>query len=201
MMFREWGFLLSEIWVLLALAALVGLLAGWIIWGRRSEGDTAGSDAELTRLRGALSDCEAKGRTQTTRIATLEGALAEEKAPKAAVPVAAPVMAEVKAPPAPKATPVVKAAPIKAAAPKAAAKPAALPAARDGKPDDLKLISGIGPKLEKLCNSLGFWHFDQIAAWKANEIAWVDENLEGFKGRVTRDEWVKQAKVLAKKKG
>lgn len=76
-------------------------------------------------------------------------------------------------------------------------KPQGLTAARDGKADDLKQIKGIGPKLEKLCNSLGFYHFDQIANWTADEIAWVDENLEGFKGRVTRDTWVEQAKTLA----
>lgn len=76
-------------------------------------------------------------------------------------------------------------------------KPAGLDAPRDGQADDLKRVKGIGPKLEKLCNSMGFWHFDQIAAWKAEEIAWVDQNLEGFKGRVTRDEWVAQAKALA----
>ena len=45
---------------------------------------------------------------------------------------------------------------------------------------------------------MGFFHFDQVAAWASEEVAWVDENLEGFKGRVSRDEWVKQAKVLAK---
>ncbi|MEO1551634.1 MAG: endonuclease [Pseudomonadota bacterium] len=77
-------------------------------------------------------------------------------------------------------------------------KPATLEAARDGKADDLKQIKGIGPKLEKLCNRLGFYHFDQIAAWTADEVAWVDANLEGFKGRVSRDEWVKQAGILAK---
>ena len=44
---------------------------------------------------------------------------------------------------------------------------------------------------------MGFYHFDQIAAWTGDEIAWVDQNLEGFKGRVTRDEWVAQAKILA----
>lgn len=76
-------------------------------------------------------------------------------------------------------------------------KPATLKAARDGKADNLKEIKGIGPKLEKLCNSLGFYHFDQIAAWNADEVAWVDANLEGFKGRVTRDTWVAQAKILA----
>ncbi len=76
-------------------------------------------------------------------------------------------------------------------------KPKALKAARQGKPDDLKLILGIGPKLEQLCHKLGFFHFDQIAAWTDEEIAWVDENLEGFKGRVSRDKWVAQAKILA----
>ncbi|MFW2541741.1 NADH-quinone oxidoreductase subunit E [Primorskyibacter sp. 2E107] len=76
-------------------------------------------------------------------------------------------------------------------------KPATLDAPKGGKADDLKQIKGIGPKLEQLCNSLGFYHFDQIAAWSAEEVAWVDANLEGFKGRVTRDEWVSQAKTLA----
>lgn len=76
-------------------------------------------------------------------------------------------------------------------------RPKALTAARNGKPDDLKLILGIGPKLEQLCHRLGFFHFDQIADWTGAEIAWVDDNLEGFKGRVTRDKWVVQAKILA----
>ncbi len=95
---------------------------------------------------------------------------------------------------APTTTPLPKAAP----APDAPAqKPQGLSAARGGKPDNLKEIKGIGPKLEILCNSLGFYHFDQIANWTAAEIAWVDDNLEGFRGRVTRDTWVAQAKVLA----
>ncbi|WP_425098439.1 NADH-quinone oxidoreductase subunit E [Tropicibacter sp. S64] len=76
-------------------------------------------------------------------------------------------------------------------------KPATLDAPREGGADDLKKIKGIGPKLEQLCHELGFWHFDQIAAWTEAEVAWVDANLEGFKGRVTRDEWVAQAKTLA----
>ena len=76
-------------------------------------------------------------------------------------------------------------------------RPSGLDAPRGGAADDLKQIKGIGPKMEKLCNSLGFWHFDQIAGWTADEVAWVDANLEGFKGRVTRDNWVEQAKILA----
>jgi NADH-quinone oxidoreductase subunit E len=67
-----------------------------------------------------------------------------------------------------------------------------------GKADDLKLIWGVGPALEKLLNKIGVWHFDQVAAWSAAELKHVDEMLEGFKGRAKRDEWVKQAKKLAK---
>ncbi len=85
----------------------------------------------------------------------------------------------------------------RAAAPTEAGKPQGLSAARGGQPDDLKKIKGVGPKLEQLLNSMGFYHYDQIAAWSASEIAWVDENLQGFKGRVTRDEWVSQARTLA----
>lgn len=65
-----------------------------------------------------------------------------------------------------------------------------------GEADDLKKIRGIGPKLEARLNDMGVWHFEQIAAWSAEEIAWVDDNLE-FKGRVTRDDWVGQARELA----
>ncbi len=83
------------------------------------------------------------------------------------------------------------------AAPAMGKKPEGLATARGGRADDLKIIKGIGPSLEKLCHSLGYYHFDQIAKWTPEEIAWVDDNLEGFKGRVTRDEWVSQARILA----
>ena len=76
-------------------------------------------------------------------------------------------------------------------------RPEALEGPREGGADDLKQIKGVGPKLEELCHSLGFFHFDQIANWSEDEVAWVDANLQGFKGRVTRDGWVDQAKVLS----
>ncbi len=66
-----------------------------------------------------------------------------------------------------------------------------------GAGDDLKLIKGVGPKLEKQLNSLGYWHFDQIANWSAADVAWMDENLKGFKGRVSRDNWVAQSQTLS----
>jgi predicted flap endonuclease-1-like 5' DNA nuclease len=76
-------------------------------------------------------------------------------------------------------------------------KPAGLDAARAEGADDLKKIKGVGPKLEIMLNGMGFYHFDQVAAWGADEQKWVDENLPGFKGRATRDKWVEQAKTLA----
>lgn len=93
-------------------------------------------------------------------------------------------------------------------APKADAKPKRAPVAADGKPetfdapqaggaDDLKLISGVGPKLEQTLNDLGVWHFSQVAGWRKNEIKWVDDRLK-FKGRIERDDWISQAKILAK---
>lgn len=74
--------------------------------------------------------------------------------------------------------------------------PLTLSAARDGQADDLKLLKGVGPKLEGVLNELGFFHFDQIAAWTSAEVAWVDSRLK-FKGRIERDGWIDQAKQLA----
>ncbi|NNK16120.1 MAG: NADH-quinone oxidoreductase subunit E [Sulfitobacter sp.] len=76
-------------------------------------------------------------------------------------------------------------------------KPRMMKAPRKSGADDLKLIKGVGPKLENMLNSMGVFHFDQIAKWGDEEIAWADQNLQGFKGRVSRDDWVEQAKKLA----
>ena len=76
-------------------------------------------------------------------------------------------------------------------------KPVFLAEAREGGPDDLKRIKGIGPKLELMLHGMGVFHFDQIAVWTEAELAWVDDNLEGFKGRASRDNWIPQAKAFA----
>jgi len=138
---------------------------------------------------------------------TASGPVAATPASTSAVPAAAvvptPAAPDAVAPPEVAATPPV-ATPATAevwtgpaAAPIAGRRPAALSAARAGGPDDLKRIKGVGPKLEALLHSLGFYHFDQIATWTPEELSWVDDNIEGFKGRASRDQWVAQAKVLA----
>lgn len=61
--------------------------------------------------------------------------------------------------------------------------------------DDLKRISGIGPKLEQVLHRLGIWTFGQIAGWTPSQINWVDDYLQ-FKGRIDRDGWIAQARAM-----
>ena len=184
-MFRDWGFLLGEIWVLLALAALIGLLAGWLIWGRREAAvDTS------AQLQADLDRCRSMHADKDDRIRALEAeidALRSVQSAPVAVPAPEPVSTDFDGDGVEEGT-------------DEGIKPATLAAARDGGADDLKKIKGVGPKLEALCNRLGFYHFDQIAQWGAAEIAWVDSRLK-FKGRIERDDWVAQASELAKAGG
>jgi predicted flap endonuclease-1-like 5' DNA nuclease len=70
---------------------------------------------------------------------------------------------------------------------------------KDGRADDLKLISGIGPKLEQKLNSLGVWHYAQVAGWGQKEIDWVNSAIS-FSGRVEREQWVSQAGQLLQRR-
>ncbi len=75
-------------------------------------------------------------------------------------------------------------------------RPAALVAAKEARPDDLKLIKGIGRQNEDRLQALGIWHFEQIAAWTPANVEWVGSYL-AFPGRIEREDWVSQAKTLA----
>jgi large subunit ribosomal protein L21 len=156
---------------------------------RRKHGSkrTKGHRQQLTLLR--VTDILAKGAGKSGVKAALSGsgmAIATEEAPKKAAPKkakAAPAKAE-KAPAAKK-----EAAPKKAAPKKAAAK-------SEGA-DDLTQISGVGPVIVKKLHALGVTTFAQISAWTPEDIADMDDKLN-FKGRIDRDEWLKQAAELAK---
>lgn len=198
-MFRNWGFLIGEMIGLLLIAALIGLFVGWLIWARRKASTHTVDTAEVDRLNAELKACRDEHRAKDARIASLSAdydacrAAALEAGGGAAVAV----------------TPIAADATGGDSQDKdydgdgviegkdEGTKPATLSGPRGGQADDLKQIKGIGPKLEKLCHSLGFYHFDQIASWTDQEVAWVDANLDGFKGRVSRDTWVEQAKILA----
>ena len=104
---------------------------------------------------------------------------------------------------APAAKPAAKKAAPKKAAPKAEApkaeKPKAAPKAKkaDAGADDLTKISGVGPVIVKKLHALGVTSFAQIASWTPEDIAEMDDKLN-FKGRIDRDEWLKQAAEFAK---
>ena len=127
----------------------------------------------------------------TTAAATSSAAARTDATATAVSPVAAK----------PAATKAAKPAATKAAAKpaaKVAAKPAVLAKARAGGADNLKMIKGVGPVLEKALHTTGVFHFDQVGAWTKDDAEWFDDNVKGANGRVIRDGWVKQAKILAK---
>ena len=127
----------------------------------------------------------AKGEAKAEKKAETKAAKAETKAAKAESKAA---KSETKA-----AKPAAKAE--KAEAPKAA-RPGNLLEAAKGDADDLTRLSGVGPKLQEKLNANGVYHFWQIAEWTDEEVAHMDEQLS-FKGRITREDWIGQAKKLA----
>ncbi|TPJ25450.1 proton-conducting membrane transporter [Mesorhizobium sp. B2-7-2] len=206
------------------LAFVVGVLVGWFIWGRlRGELDSLRGDLDRTRserdrlradsdrLKGEL---DASGRAR----ADLESRLrdtpsAKAGADKAATPAPAALMsttsaaakagptkpAAAKKPAATKTAAAPKpaakaAAPKKAAAP--AAKKAAAPQAKSGKADNLRRLIGIGPVNERLLKGQGVTTYAQIAAWTAADVKRIEEVLN-FDGRIEREKWIEQAKLLA----
>ncbi len=66
-----------------------------------------------------------------------------------------------------------------------------------GDPDELERINGVGPMLCELLHEVGVFYFWQVAEWSPQDVKWVDDKLMHFKGRIQRDDWVGQAKLLA----
>jgi len=66
-----------------------------------------------------------------------------------------------------------------------------------GEADDLTRIKGVGPKLVEQLHALGVTRYDQIAAWDDEEIDRIDAQLGRFQGRIRRDDWPAQARLLA----
>lgn len=178
------------------LAIFIFCITSWSIYEAFAEGDDneepfGKSAFSPTASPMGLTDRDAWTRSAPAAVSSAKVAPAKKAAP-------AKTVAKTAKAPAKTVTKTAKAPAKKAASPKKAAGPVRLKKAK-GKADDLKLISGVGPKLEKTLNGLGFWHFSQIADWKKSDVAIVDDQLS-FKGRIERDDWIKQAKKLAKKK-
>lgn len=182
------AYLLTQMFLYLLVAFLLGLLLGWLIWrysDNANSGEMDALKAENDRLKADLDACGQRSAALQAEADGLRGEVASlQSEANAAAAAAAAMPAAVAAEPAE--TVAVE-----------ESKPEGLSGPRGGVADDLQRINGVGPKMEGLLHSLGYYHFDQIANWTTSEVAWVDNNLEGFKGRVTRDSWQDQAKVLA----
>ena len=133
---------------------------------------------------------------KAAKSAVAKPVVAKAPAPKSAVakvkatPTVAP--AKSKAPPAKPTTAATKS---KATAkPATAAKPKVAP--KVVIPDNLELLKGVGPKLNTLLKTLGVTSFEQVANWAAADIADIDAKLGTFAGRISRDNWIDQSKLL-----
>lgn len=179
--------LITANWLLYLVALLIGVVTAFWVWaatGREASAiDSFNADDGLLEKAGEpMQPAETKPEPAPAPVAEPEAA--PPPPPKTVV---APAVA-----PAPEPQP--EATPTAAAATEGAPKIA--PAV--GEPDNLRLIKGVGPKLNTLLISLGVTRFDQIAGWKEAEINEVDQYLGTFSGRITRDAWIDQAKFLAK---
>lgn len=178
------------------IVAIITWVVLWLGWGEDGvDQSTSGSD-EATGINKPTTGAApaAPAVVATAAFDAPAGAKAGSTAAKGSKPAAKQVSGNAKTakPDATKATAVKS--PASQAAPDG--KPVTLTAARASGADDLKLLKGVGPALEKTLNGLGFYHFDQVAAWREAEIEWVDSRLK-FKGRIVRDDWIKQAETLA----
>lgn len=176
--------LVTHMWLLLLLAWLLGLLTGWWIWSRREQQDQEG---EVHR---------AEATTVSTPQSVAAMPAADPTPEPEQEPERPPVRVAAEPPAATAPTPPERVAPVALTdTPNDGTKPKLYDSPTEGPADDLKRISGIGPKYEKLLNSIGVWYYDQIASWNDDEINWLDQRLE-FPGRIRRDNWQEQARVL-----
>lgn len=244
----------SQYWLPLLLAAIIGLITAWWIWGgHKSSATTVSGDSKVGDAAMAAAAANATLPDADKSTMPPEATMADVTGPDGVAPVAAvaataaaaavPLMAMAKTPRAKAAAtkkaavkkPVAeKSAPKKLAAkkPAVAAKDTA-PAAKKMAtktaaakiaapkpiasktstaktmakpkikpkiiiPDNLEFLKGVGPKLNALLKSHGVTSFEQIANWSAADIREIDSKLGSFAGRIGRDNWVDQAKLLVK---
>ena len=173
-----------------AIGAVVALVVGLIFTLAENAAPPAKSQADLAPPPGPTVRSTAASPAPAP-VAPADPAPAPPAPPAAAATAMAAVVAAPVEAPAPVAA---------AAAPEVAAEPSgSRPQGLDGpqgEADDLKMISGVGPVIEGKLHDLGFYHFWQIAAWTETEVEWVDGFLN-FKGRIGRDEWIRQAREFA----
>ena len=183
--------LIWNMWILLLLAFIGGVVTGWILHGKSDETPKAAPKGLLEPAQGPHShatttlDVEAEPTPKAEPAAPKKRAadLLQEAAPELVTP-QAPAKSETRAAPKPKPAKTVQE-PI--AEPETETAPVS---------DDLTKIKGLGPKAAAALAKLGVTSLAQIANWTDDDVARMDEAING-RGRIARDEWVKQAKALS----
>ncbi len=160
-------------WIVFALALLIGLLVAWWIFARGS------SDAGRREHRPDVLD-EGAAPAQRNQ-ALIDAPPAADLTPPAAAGTMAGIGEVVAV----------------AAQDEVELTTAPAPASAPATGDDLTRIKGLGPKIAALLQGLGVSSFAQIAAWDDAEIDRIDAELGTFAGRIRRDNWVEQARLLA----
>ncbi|MGV6853454.1 MAG: hypothetical protein ACWA5R_14915 [bacterium] len=174
-------YLISQTIFALSASLLIGFIMGWLIRG-------FGITSKINTLTADLNSAQRKCGNSEERIAELEAELKSFAAKESPEPAPETNKANKES-----VEPTKPAKKEKAVVKKTTEKKPNKESS-DSK-DDLKKIKGIGPAIEKKLNALGLTQYQQIAKLKTEEIDKINAQLS-FKGRIEREEWVKQAKKL-----
>jgi predicted flap endonuclease-1-like 5' DNA nuclease len=166
-------YLFIQTWIWILAAGFFGLFIGWLIWGRSVHKKSLSYERSEKASQEQSHNYEGAESTNREDIAVTGDDL-NETADRYREPPSTPTIFNDE--------------------PKADERPDTL-SSPQGEPDDLKRIRGIGPVIEKKLYDVGIFHFHQIAAFSDQNIRWIDNNL-AFPGRVNREQWVSQAKLL-----
>ena len=163
-----------------------------------AQGETAGAGEAAQRAVQSMTDqARAAASTVATKASELTESASTAKPVETVKAAAKPTTEKPKKAEAKKAAP--KKGPAETSGAASTGGPERLSKPRGGKADDLKMLKGVGPRLETILNEMGFYHYDQIAAWTPEQVEMIDQEMTGVnKGRASRDGWVEQAKVLAR---
>lgn len=194
--------------IIIGAVLIVAILLWWLLPLGDAKKTTDSAPKDIAQPPAAVVKADVPV-SKTAKAPVKTAATKKAAAPKAAAPKAAvkPVAEKAKAEKAPKAkaekvkkvkaenAPKAKVEKAKAqAAPKAKA---AKPAPVSSIPENLELIKGLGPKVNTLLKGLGVTSFAQVASWTAADVSKIDAQLGAFAGRITRDNWIDQAQLLA----
>jgi predicted flap endonuclease-1-like 5' DNA nuclease len=174
------NYLLSQIFLCLLAAFILGLIIGWLLKRlacKKCEDELQQLRQQITTLKNRKPELVQEQEQEQEPPAKIETLMSNEK-----------IVTEIKRD--------EKESQQTDIDPADAFKPIFLSEPRNGKADDLKRIKGVGKVLEDTLNALGIFHFDQIADWSDDNVSWMDTFMK-FPGRIEREGWVDQATLLA----